>query len=57
LSSNHVPALVISPAVSEGFQSDVAHDHYSLLRTIEDALGPDCLNKTCSANNLNEFFH
>jgi hypothetical protein len=51
-----VPTLVISPAVQRGFQSDVAHDHYSLLRTIEDAWGLDCLNKTCSANNLNEFF-
>ncbi len=55
--SNHVPALVISPAVPKGFQSDVAHDHYSLLRTIEDAWGLGCLNKTCSANNMNEFFH
>jgi hypothetical protein len=53
---NHVPTLVISPAVPRGFQSDMAHDHYSLLRTIEDAWGLDCLNKTCSANNLNEFF-
>ncbi len=54
---NQVPALVISTAVPEGFQSNVAHDHYSLLRTIEDAWGLDCLNKSCSANNLNEFFH
>ncbi|HTP09723.1 MAG TPA: alkaline phosphatase family protein [Anaerolineae bacterium] len=56
LSPNHVPTLVISKAVPKGFQSDVAHDHYSLLRTIEDAWNLDCLNQACSANNLNEFF-
>jgi phosphatidylinositol-3-phosphatase len=56
-SSNQVATLVISRAVPKGFQSDVAHDHYSLLRTIEDAWGLGCLNKTCAANNLNEFFH
>ena len=53
---NQVPALVISTAVPEGFQSNVAHDHYSLLRTIEDAWGLDCLNKSCGASNMNEFF-
>ena len=56
-SGNHVPTLVISPNVAQGFQSNVAHDHYSLLRTIEDAWGLGCLNKACAANNLNEFFH
>ncbi len=55
--SNQVATLVISQAVPKGFQSDVAHDHYSLLRTIEDAWGLDCRNNTCTANNLNEFFH
>jgi phosphatidylinositol-3-phosphatase len=57
LSSNHVPTLAISKAVPKGFQSDVAHDHYSLLRTIEDAWNLGCLNRSCDANNLNEFFH
>ncbi len=55
--SNQVATLVISQAVPKGFQSNVAHDHYSLLRTIEDAWGLGCLNNTCTANNLNEFFH
>jgi len=54
--SNQVATLVISKAVPQGFQSDVAHDHYSLLRTIEDAWGLGCLNKACSANPLSEFF-
>ena len=26
------------------------------MRTIEDAWGLGCLNQTCDANNLNEFF-
>ncbi len=56
-SSNHVAALVISQAVPKGFQSDVAHDHYSLLRTIQNAWGLDCMNNTCTVNTLNEFFH
>jgi hypothetical protein len=55
-SSNQVATLVISQAVPKGFQSDVDHDHYSLLRTIEDAWGLGCLNNTCAANNMNEFF-
>jgi hypothetical protein len=56
-SGNRVATLVISKAVPKGFQSDVAHNHYSLLRTIEDAWGLGCLNNTCTANNLMEFFH
>jgi phosphatidylinositol-3-phosphatase len=52
-----VPTLVISPQVPAGFKSSVAHSHYSLLRTIQDAWGLGCLAQTCSANNLGEFFH
>jgi len=55
--SNQVATLVISKAAAKGFQSAIAHDHYSLLRTIEDVWGLGCLNKTCTANNFNEFFH
>jgi hypothetical protein len=32
-----VATLVISPLARNGFQSGVAENHYSLLRTIEDA--------------------
>ncbi len=52
-----VATLVISPRVPAGFQSSVPHNHYSLLRTIQDAWGLGCLSQTCSANNLGEFFH
>ncbi len=51
-----VPLMVISSQVPKGMQSATAHDHYSLLRTIEDAWNLGCLNLTCSANNLAEFF-
>jgi hypothetical protein len=53
----HVPLLVISNRVPKGFRSDAAHNHYSLLRTIEDAWGLGCLNQACAASNLVEFFH
>jgi acid phosphatase len=55
-SSNQVAALVIASEVRPGYRSAVAHDHYSLLRTIEDAWELGCLNQTCDANNLDEFF-
>ncbi len=53
----HVPLIVISSSMQKGTRSGLAHNHYSLLRTVEDAWGLGCLNQTCSANNLSEFFH
>jgi hypothetical protein len=52
----HIPLLVISNLVPRGYQSSLEHDHYSLLRTIEDAWALPCLEQACSANNLGEFF-
>ncbi len=54
--ANQVSTLVISPLVKAGFSSSVRHDHYSLLRTIEDAWGLGCLGQSCSANDMSEFF-
>jgi hypothetical protein len=51
-----VPLLVISSRVPTGFQSATAHNHYSLVRTIEEAWGLGCLNESCKANTLAEFF-
>jgi phosphatidylinositol-3-phosphatase len=51
-----VATLVISPSVPHGMRSDVSHTHYSLLRTIEEAWGLGCLEHSCSANDLREFF-
>ncbi len=54
--ADRVPLLVISKEVQPRFQSSTPHNHYSLLRTIEDAWGLPCLNLSCQANNLAEFF-
>jgi phosphatidylinositol-3-phosphatase len=51
-----IATVVISPLGKPGFTSSAQHDHYSLLRTIEDAWGLGCLGKACSATNLAEFF-
>jgi hypothetical protein len=53
---DQVPLIVISPLTPAGMQSDVRHDHYSLLRSVEDAFGLPCLASACDANNLAEFF-
>jgi phosphatidylinositol-3-phosphatase len=52
----HVATLVVSPATRPGTRSSVAHDHYSLLRTVEDAWGLGCLANSCAANDMREFF-
>ncbi len=51
-----VATLVISKTTPAGVTSDTPHDHYSLLRTIENAWGLGCLKETCGANTLGEFF-
>jgi hypothetical protein len=52
----HVATIVISRAVKTGFRSSISHTHYSVLRTVEDAWALGCLNHTCTANDLREFF-
>ncbi len=51
-----VATLVISNRVQPGFQSSTPHNHYSLLRTIQDAWALGCLAESCSASNMGEFF-
>jgi phosphatidylinositol-3-phosphatase len=53
---NEVATLVIAPDVAPGMKSGVAHNHYSLLRTIEIGLGVACLAESCNANTMGEFF-
>ena len=50
--------VLASPLGRRGFTSDIPHDHYSLLRTIEDAWGLGYLGHAAdpSTNNLAEFF-
>jgi hypothetical protein len=50
-----VATVVVGPMVRRGFQSAIPHNHYSLLRTIEDAWGLGCLAKSCAAGDLGEF--
>ena len=54
----HVVTLVISPLGKPGYQSPVAYDHYSLLRTIEDAWGlPELGGAACDcAPPMADFF-
>jgi hypothetical protein len=52
-----VATIVAAPGVGPGLRSDTAHTHYSLLRTIQEAWGLDCLAHSCTAGTLDEFFH
>jgi hypothetical protein len=53
-----VSTLVISPLVKQGFVSHVPYDHYSLLRTIEEAWGlPLLKNAACDCTKpMSDFF-
>jgi hypothetical protein len=55
-STGRVATIVVSPEVRAPMRSTIPHNHYSLLRTIEDGLGLGCLGEACSANTLGEFF-
>jgi hypothetical protein len=46
--------MVARPGVA-GLTSSTTHNHYGLLRTIEDIFGLPCLNSACSAKSLSEF--
>jgi phosphatidylinositol-3-phosphatase len=55
-SGGHVATIVASPEMPAGFKSQQPHDHYGVLRTIEDAWGLGCLAESCSAAPMREFF-
>jgi hypothetical protein len=52
----HIATIVASSEVPAGFRSDERHDHYSLLRTIQDAWGLGCLARSCDVDPMDEFF-
>jgi acid phosphatase len=54
--TNEVATLVIAPDVPAGTRSGIAHNHFSLLRTIQAGFGLPCLADSCSANTMGEFF-
>jgi len=53
-----IVTVVASPLAQRGFKSTTPYNHYSLLRTIEDAWGLDHLGHAADASvrNLSEFF-
>ena len=53
---NRVLTIVVTPRVTPGFTSAVRYTHYSLLRTIQQAWDLGCLEETCEANDMVEFF-
>ena len=53
---NRIATIVASPLVAPGTKSGTPHTHFSLLRTIQDGFGLDCLAASCAANTLGEFF-
>jgi phospholipase C len=55
----HILTLVISPLAKPAYQSQAAYDHYSLLRTIEQAWGLPLLGKaSCDCSPpMTDFFH
>ena len=52
----HVALVATSPLAPPGRTSGQAHDHYSLLHTIEEAWGLPCLSNACGANDLADLF-
>ncbi|HTZ72012.1 MAG TPA: alkaline phosphatase family protein [Acetobacteraceae bacterium] len=52
----HVAAIVITSTGPRALQDGTAYTHYSLLGTIQDALGLGCLQKTCAAKPMAALF-
>jgi len=54
----HILTMLISPLAKPAYQSQIAYDHYSLLRTIEQAWGMPLLGKaTCDCSQpMSDFF-
>jgi hypothetical protein len=51
-----IATVVVSPLTKAGLTSTSPYNHYSMLRTIEDAWGLECLGQACSASSMREFF-
>ena len=56
--TNQVPLIVVGSGITAGFSSSAGYNHYSLLHTIESALGVGTLNSTTdgSASLMGDFF-
>jgi hypothetical protein len=53
---NELLTLFAGSLVKPGFRSPVRYDHYSLLRTFEDAWGLGCIANSCSAAAMTDMF-
>jgi hypothetical protein len=51
-----VATIVVSDRVTAGLRSATHHDHYTFVRSLEDAWGMPCLEHACAANTFAEFF-
>ncbi len=51
-----VATILVSDRVTAGFRSATRHDHYTFVRSLEDAWGMPCLDRACGANTFAEFF-
>lgn len=55
-STNHIPTILIGPYVKKDFQSNISLNHYSILKTIDQAWNlPYLTPNVSSANSLNVF--
>jgi hypothetical protein len=52
----HVAAIVITNNGPRALQDGTLYNHYGLLATIQDALGLDCLQNSCSATPMANLF-
>jgi phospholipase C len=54
---NQIPTILIGPTVKKAYKSSTIYNHYSLLRTIEDAWDlPALTQNDKTATHMNEFF-
>ena len=53
---NDLLTLFVGASVKPEFRSSVRYDHYSLLRTFQDAWGLGCLARTCTAPAMTDLF-
>ena len=52
----HVATIALSPRITPGARMGASVSHYSILRTVEEALGVPCLRHACGAGDLGALF-
>jgi hypothetical protein len=54
--TEQIPAIVITSHGPRGFQDPTLYNHYSLLRSFEEAFGLGCLRESCAATPMTPLF-